>query len=73
MKLARVVTLDGVMCAAGMIVGVTVPVARRCIAEGWAEAVPGNTEVHLEELRAQPTAHAASPVEVERKPSKRRG
>ena len=65
LKLTRVVRLDGVLVGPDMIVGVEVDVARECIAKGWAEAVPGNTEAHLPELRQQPKAHADSPVAVE--------
>lgn len=72
LKLTRNAYLDGALVGPPLIVSVSVETARDLIGRGFAEAVPGNTENHLPELREQPSrepvAHKGSPSLVEPEP-----
>lgn len=69
LKLTRNAYLNGSLVGPPLIVSVSVETARDLIARGFAEAVPGNTDRHLPELRTQPSrepvAHKGSPSLVE--------
>jgi len=72
LKLTRNAYLNGSLVGPPLIVSVSVETARDLIARGYAEAVPGNTDKHLPELREQPNrepvAHKGSPTLVEPEP-----
>lgn len=73
LKLTRNAYLNGSLVGPPLIVSVSVDTARDLIAKGYAEAVPGNTEKFLPELREQPKrepiAHADSPTVTPKKPA----